>query len=128
MAITLSRDLAQWVAANDDIRSRMGPFSNATPYRNYNMDHEDVMVGRWFFDFRVPHTIIKDCRFHDVHTGENIRPISARSLGIHHIRLNELGGLFQRFHDTFNSATAWPNGAVAKGKRSPRGSDLRVIC
>jgi hypothetical protein len=47
----------------------MGPFyGDRDRYKTTNHAHEDVMVGM-FYDASVPHTVIKDCRFHDIHAG-----------------------------------------------------------
>jgi hypothetical protein len=35
-------------------------------FKATNHDHEDVMVGRMFYDANVPHTVVKDCRFHTI--------------------------------------------------------------
>jgi hypothetical protein len=50
----------------------MGPYhGDRDRYKATNRDHEDVMVGRTFYDASVPHTVVKDCRFHDIHAGVN---------------------------------------------------------
>jgi hypothetical protein len=38
-------------------------------YKATNHDHEDVVVGRIFYRASVRHTVVKDCRFHDIHAG-----------------------------------------------------------
>jgi hypothetical protein len=58
----------------------MGPYhGDRDRYKATNHDHEDVMVGRMFYDASVPHTVVKDCRFHDIHAGANIRPLKTTS-------------------------------------------------
>eukprot|EP00759_Apiculatamorpha_spiralis_P016845 PhF_6_TR2311/c0_g1_i7/m.4075 len=43
--------------------------------------------------------IIKDCRYHDVHSGANIKPITDSSMFIHHVTVDEYDKLMQRFRD-----------------------------
>jgi hypothetical protein len=57
------------------------------------------MVGRMFYDASVPHTVVKDCRFHDIHAGANIRPLKTTSIGIHHVKPGEYKEYRQRFAD-----------------------------
>jgi hypothetical protein len=77
-----------------------GPFhGDRDRYKATNHDHGDVMVGRKFHDASVPHTVVKDCRFHDIHAGANIRPLKTASIGIHHVKPGEYKEYRQRFAD-----------------------------
>jgi hypothetical protein len=100
MAITMSRDLAEWIATSDRGAMNMGAYhGDRDRYKATNHDHEDVMVGRMFYDASVPHTVVKDCRFHDIHAGANIRPLQTTSIGIHHVKPGEYKEYRQRFAD-----------------------------
>jgi hypothetical protein len=96
----MSRDLAEWIATSDRGAMNMGTYhGDRDRYKATNHDHEDVMVGRMFYDARVPHTVVKDCRFHDIHAGANIRPLKATSSGIHHVTPGDYKEYRQRFAD-----------------------------
>jgi hypothetical protein len=82
--------------------SRPGPMPRAiasTAPSAPNHDHEDVTVGRMFCDASVPHTVVLDCYFHDIHAGANIRPLKTASIGIHHVKPGEYKEYRQRSAD-----------------------------
>jgi hypothetical protein len=96
----MSRDLAEWIATSDRGAMNMGAYhGDRDRYKATNHDHEDVMVDRMFYDASVPHPVVKDCRFHDIHAGANIRPLKTTSIGIHHVKRGEYKEYRQRFAD-----------------------------
>ena len=132
MAVTMSSDLARWIAGNKEIAKRYTAYRDKVAvselprgapgaggsdpdklvdskayYKHFNMDHEDVMVARMFYDFSVPHTIVKDCRFHDVHVGANVKPMSPRSIGIHHVKVHEYAELLKKYPDDNTTDHDW---------------------
>jgi len=87
MAITMSRALVTWIATSERGRVNMGPFhGDKLKYKQTNHDHEDVMVGRMFYDANVSHIVVRDRRFHDIHVGANVKPMMPDSVGIHHLK------------------------------------------
>eukprot|EP00760_Papus_ankaliazontas_P038423 PhM_4_TR9129/c0_g1_i1/m.87063 len=100
MGITLSMDLVRWISTAEIPARGKGPFvDNRTYYKQFNMDHEDVMVGRWFFDAKKRVNVFRDCRFHDVNVGANVRPLTDASICVHHVKENEYASLYRRFGD-----------------------------
>jgi hypothetical protein len=76
MAITMSRDLVEWIGAMN-----MGPYhGDRDRYKAANHDHGDMMRRQ------CARRRFKDCRFHDICTGANIRPLKATNIGIHHVK------------------------------------------
>jgi hypothetical protein len=73
-AIMMSRDLAEWIATSDRGAMNMGPFHDRDRYKATNHDHENVMVGRMFYDACMRHR-----RVHGIHAGANIRPLKTRA-------------------------------------------------
>jgi hypothetical protein len=125
MAITMSRDLAEWITTSDRGAMNMGAYDgDRDRYKATNHDHEDVMVGRMFYDASVPHTVVKDCRFHEIHAGANIRPLKTTSIGIHHVKPGEYKEYRQRFADAeparVEEANAPLRAALAAGANEER--------
>ena len=113
MSITLSRDLLWEINRYNALQKLVGTFDPSFNYKEHNMDHEDVMIGRVFFNLKTNVTVVKDCRFHDVHVGANVKPIQATSVAIHHLGEGEYGMLMKRFENsviktTFRASTARP--------------------
>eukprot|EP00759_Apiculatamorpha_spiralis_P016841 PhF_6_TR2311/c0_g1_i1/m.4071 len=131
MGITLSQDLIQWIAQHPIPRKgKDHPFvDNRTYYKQRNMDHEDVMVGRWFYDAGMKVKVIKDCRYHDVHSGANIKPITDSSMFIHHVTVDEYDKLMQRFRDDplSSSFVVYSEGNVHH-KVDMVGNDVYALC
>jgi len=132
MGITLSRDLVEWIAASPLTARGMGhPYrENRTYYKQFNMDHEDVMIGRWFFDSKVTVNVVKDCRYHDVHEGANKKPITDRSICIHHVKESEYDTLMKRFPDepeVSSEITGFEKGKTIH-KVDMVGNDVYALC
>jgi hypothetical protein len=118
MFICMSRGLVLDLGRmNATITSRDGllwgetrPETDSSAHERYltaNANHEDVMVGRWFFDAAHGVDVIRHTRgFHDVHVGGNLAKISHQSVGIHHLKLDEYAALMARFEDATPSANA----------------------
>lgn len=101
MSITLDRSLADVVAVNNRFDLLRRPFveDRMPDYKSFNMDHEDVMIGRLFYDTKTPLAIARDCRFHDIHVGANVKPVTDRSVAVHHLTLEEYDSMMRRFPD-----------------------------
>ncbi|KEG07439.1 UDP-Gal or UDP-GlcNAc-dependent glycosyltransferase [Trypanosoma grayi] len=101
-SVTLARDVAEQVVSYEPIRNLVyRPHkANESDFLNMNMEHEDVMVGRAIKERRYPHLVYareKSCRFHDVHVGLSVQPVTSRSVAIHHIKESEYAELMERF-------------------------------
>ncbi|CUG02810.1 UDP-gal or UDP-c-dependent glycosyltransferase, putative [Bodo saltans] len=127
MSITMSKDLAQRITAHAPIQEHaLAPFPTSSGtadskppvvtmsaeaiskmYKEHNMDHEDVMIGRIIYNLKLNVTMVKDCRYHDVHKGANVRPITPRSVVIHHLNEDEYVQLFERFGEDSVEKTVW---------------------
>jgi hypothetical protein len=128
MSITMSRGLAQRITEHAPIQEHaLQPFPTAplalvgggsappsSPdlavakmYKEHNMDHEDVMIGRIVYNLKLNVTMVKDCRYHDVHKGANVQAITPRSVAIHHLNEDEYVQLFKRFGEDAVEKTAW---------------------
>jgi hypothetical protein len=115
MSVTLSRALAHRITqyapiqehALVDFPTNIAPQDASRMYKAHNMDHEDVMLGRIVYNEKWNVTLIKDCRYHDVHTGANVQPITDRSLAIHHLKESEYRQLFLRFGEDKVEDTVW---------------------
>lgn len=104
MFVAMSRALAVHIQ-----RSSRAAVNNVEPfqpgdaarlrYKQTNHDHEDVMVGRWIYDERLPVCVLSDCRFHDVHVGANKAAVKSNSLGLHHLRVDEYRSFMSKFSD-----------------------------
>lgn len=132
MAVTMSRDLALWISTDARAAVNQGPFhGDKLRYKATNHDHEDVMVGRMFFDANVSHLVVRDCRFHDIHTGANVRKLTDASVGIHHLRhaAAEYEALFRRFVDA-DAVGASPQllEAVRAKRRMRAGVFMAKVC
>ena len=124
MAILMSADLVRVVAADaatEDLLIR--EYDPTVNYKSHNLDHEDVMIGRILYRLHVNHTLVKDCRMHDVHTGENKKPISHNSLIVHHLKEIEYAKLFSQFADE----TPLPPVSISRG-RTHRGFEKIELC
>ena len=163
MAVTMSAHLVQHFAQQLRLAAAEAPPATETPlgrrltvfrlalrefvegesarveYKSVNMDHEDVMVGRWFYDqgaLARPRSMpaaltavsnrelavatVSDCRFHDVHAGANQRLVGSDSLVVHHLRMHEYEQLRKRFVDdeVVDGALSGGLGDTAGGQRS----------
>jgi hypothetical protein len=122
MALLMSRDIASLVA-QDHVTENvlLRDYDGGYDYKAHNADHEDVMVGRILYRLHVNHTLVSDCGMHDVHTGENKKPVASTSLVIHHLKGDEYLTLFTRFGEeaTLPAATF-----VSRSYRSSERIDL----
>ena len=101
MAILLAFDVASDIA-NDPLTGRLlGSFDPAQEpvYKQNNFDHEDVAVGRVLYRTRTNVSLIRDCRMHDVHAGQNKGSIRSNSMIVHHLRQSEYMELRQRWDE-----------------------------
>ena len=73
MSITMSYDLVDWIRDSQSVEGAVDYY------------HEDVMVGRWFYNAGVPLLLVSDCRHHDIHSGANKQKITSSSLCVHHL-------------------------------------------
>lgn len=117
MAITVSARLADVIASYGPIQEHIGDYvEGADPklYKDHNMDHEDVMIGRIFYNLKRNVTLVKDCRYHDVHVGANVKKVTDATVVAHHLKEEEYVALKSRFGDGVIMETKWrPTSAKA---------------
>lgn len=101
MFILMSRPLVQWIAASPiaAVNSQPEFHGDRLRYKQTNHDHEDVMVGRWLYDARLPVCVLSDPRFHDVHVGANLGKVRSNSIGMHHLTVDEYSQFMSKFDD-----------------------------
>ena len=73
MSITMSYDLIDWIRDSKIAEAGVHYY------------HEDVMVGRWFYEANIPLYVVRDCRHHDIHSGANVQKQTDASICIHHL-------------------------------------------
>ncbi|RNF11037.1 UDP-Gal or UDP-GlcNAc-dependent glycosyltransferase [Trypanosoma rangeli] len=106
--MTLARDVAQQFVSYEPLRRLVClPYSveREPEFLSLNMNHEDAMVGRVLREIRYKELVyVKEgpCRFHDVHVGSHLGPVSQGSVVVHHLWESEYELLMRRFgNDTF---------------------------
>ncbi|ORC86520.1 putative UDP-Gal or UDP-GlcNAc-dependent glycosyltransferase, partial [Trypanosoma theileri] len=100
---TLARDAVEQVVSYEPLKRLVFYPKNATrrsDFYSVGMDHEDMMVGRALYEknyLGIVYAREKPCHFHDVHVGFCVRPVTSRSVAIHHVRESNYATLMARF-------------------------------
>ncbi|KEG15190.1 putative UDP-Gal or UDP-GlcNAc-dependent glycosyltransferase [Trypanosoma grayi] len=101
--MTLARDVVhQFVSYKPLQRLVHLPYSREreAEFFSLNMNHEDMMVGRVLAETRYPNLVVALegwCRFHNVHVGIPIRPVTQYSVVVHHLWESEYSMFMRRF-------------------------------
>ncbi|ORC80250.1 putative UDP-Gal or UDP-GlcNAc-dependent glycosyltransferase [Trypanosoma theileri] len=99
---TLGRDVVEHVVSYEPVRNLVYNPYCITRKELFlrDMDHEDVMVAQIIYKTMHRHVVYareKPCHFHDVHVGFRVRPVTSRSVAIHHLWESEYAEMMERF-------------------------------